>query len=197
MSTPRTARRNRRTNETEISVDISLDGSGTSNISTGVGFFDHMLDLFARHALIDLKLEAKGDLHIDAHHTVEDTGITLGLALAEALGDKAGITRYGHFLLPMDEALVQVALDLSGRPFLAIDLPSGLPPIGNFPVQLVEEFFRALSTNAGITLHIRLLAGRNSHHICEAVFKGVARALGAAMQNDPRVDGVPSTKGVL
>ncbi len=188
----------RKTTETDIEVTVALDGTGTSACSTGVGFFDHMLDQLARHALIDITVRATGDLHIDDHHTVEDVGIALGQALARALGDKAGIRRYGACLLPMDDALVRAALDLSGRPFLrcALDMPS--PKIGSFDTELVREFFQAFSTHGGITLHIDQLAGINAHHIAEASFKAVAQALRAAVEPDPRRAGtVPSTKGTL
>jgi len=194
----RKARISRKTNETEIEVEIDLDGSGAYDNETGVGFFDHMLDQLARHALIDMKIRAKGDLHIDDHHTVEDTGIALGQALAQAIGDKRGIRRYGACLLPMDEALVRAALDLSGRPFLvwSLDLPTS--KIGAFDTELVREFFTALAMNAGITLHVERLAGANSHHIAEAAFKAVARALREALETDPRkADAIPSTKGTL
>lgn len=194
----RTATVTRTTAETEISVTIDLDGSGRYDNRTGVGFFDHMLDQLARHSLIDMEIRAKGDLHIDDHHTVEDTGIALGRALAQALGDKTGIRRYGSCLLPMDDALVRAALDLSGRPYLVwnVDLPT--PKIGTFDTELVREFFTAFSTNGGITLHVDRLHGFNSHHIAEAAFKAVARALREAVETDPRkADAVPSTKGAL
>ncbi|MCC6000714.1 MAG: imidazoleglycerol-phosphate dehydratase HisB [Pararhodobacter sp.] len=188
----------RKTAETEISVSLSLDGSGQYDIATGVGFFDHMLDQLARHALLDLTLRAEGDLHIDDHHTVEDCGIALGQALAQAMGDKRGIRRYGSCLLPMDDALVSAALDLSGRPFLVwkVDFPT--QKIGTFDTELVREFFQAFSTHGGITLHVTALEGINSHHIAEAAFKAVARALRDALEVDPRkADAVPSTKGML
>ncbi|GFE48382.1 imidazoleglycerol-phosphate dehydratase [Roseobacter cerasinus] len=188
----------RATAETEITVTLDLDGTGAYDNKTGVGFFDHMLDQLARHALIDLTVRATGDLHIDDHHTVEDTGIAIGQALAAALGDKRGIRRYGSCLLPMDDALVRCALDLSARPFLIwnVDLPS--PTIGSFDSELVREFFQALSTHGGITLHIDMLHGLNSHHIAEATFKSVARALRDAIEVDPRkADDIPSTKGAL
>lgn len=188
----------RATAETEITVTVDLDGTGAYDNKTGVGFFDHMLDQLARHALIDLTVRATGDLHIDDHHTVEDTGIAIGQALAAALGDKRGIRRYGSCLLPMDDALVRCALDLSARPFLIwnVDLPS--PTIGSFDSELVREFFQALSTHGGITLHIDMLHGLNSHHIAEATFKSVARALRDAIEVDPRkADDIPSTKGAL
>ena len=188
----------RKTAETDISVEINLDGTGAYQNATGIGFFDHMLDQLARHSLIDMTIRATGDLHIDDHHTVEDTGIALGQALTEALGDKKGIRRYGSCLLPMDDALVRTALDLSARPFLIwnVDLPT--PKIGTFDTELVREFLQALSTHGGITLHIDMLHGVNSHHIAEATFKSVARALREAVEPDPRAAGVlPSTKGAL
>lgn len=188
----------RKTAETNISVEVNLDGTGVYDNQTGVGFFDHMLDQLSRHALIDLTIRAEGDLHIDDHHTVEDTGIALGQALASALGDKRGIHRYGACLLPMDDALVQCALDLSGRPYLVwhVDMPTA--KIGAFDTELVREFFQALSTHGGITLHVEALHGLNSHHIAEATFKSVARALREAVETDPRATGaVPSTKGAL
>jgi len=188
----------RKTAETEISVEIDLDGSGRYDNATGIGFFDHMLDQLARHALIDMTVRAKGDLHIDDHHTVEDCGIALGQALARALGDKRGIRRYGACLLPMDEALVRAALDLSGRPFLMWDLDLPTAKIGTFDTELVREFFTAFAMNGGITLHVSRLAGINSYHIAEAAFKAVARALRDAVEADPRKgDAIPSTKGML
>ncbi len=188
----------RKTAETEISVEINLDGTGAYDNQTGVGFFDHMLDQLARHALIDLTIKAAGDLHIDDHHTVEDVGITLGQALREALGDKRGIRRYGAFTLVMDEARVDAALDLSARPFLVWDVEFPTPKIGTFDTELVREFFQALSTHGGITLHVTKQAGVNSHHIAEAAFKSVARALREAVEPDPRrSDAIPSTKGAL
>ncbi len=188
----------RKTAETEISVEINLDGTGAYDNQTGVGFFDHMLDQLARHALIDLTIKAAGDLHIDDHHTVEDVGITLGQALREALGDKRGIRRYGAFTLVMDEARVDAALDLSARPFLVWDVEFPTPKIGTFDTELVREFFQALSTHGGITLHATKQAGVNSHHIAEAAFKSVARALREAVEPDPRrSDAIPSTKGAL
>lgn len=193
----RTSTISRKTSETEISLSLDLDGSGASTISTGVGFFDHMLTLLARHALIDLKVTAKGDLQVDAHHTVEDVGIVLGQALEKAIGDKKGICRYGHFTLPMDEVLVTVAVDFSGRPVLVADLPFKTPLIGEFPSELVEEFLRALSSNAKMNLHVRTLANGNSHHLSEAVFKGLGRAIRMAVAVDPREKGTPSTKGSL
>ncbi|MBC7153531.1 MAG: imidazoleglycerol-phosphate dehydratase HisB [Rhodobacteraceae bacterium] len=194
----RTATITRKTAETEITVTVALDGSGRYDNQTGVGFFDHMLDQLARHALIDLTVRASGDLHIDDHHTVEDVGITLGQALSRALGDKRGIRRYGDCLLPMDDALVRAALDLSGRPWLAWNLPLPTAKIGSFDTELVREFFQALVTHGGITLHVEALAGINSHHIAEAAFKAVARALRVAIETDPRkADAIPSTKGSL
>jgi imidazoleglycerol-phosphate dehydratase len=188
----------RTTNETAISVSLNLDGTGTSSCQTGVGFFDHMLDQLARHALIDLSVQAKGDLHIDDHHTVEDVGIAVGQALTRALGDKTGIRRYGHFRLAMDDTQVACALDLSARPFLVCNLPFTAAKIGTFDTELVREFFQALATHGGITLHIDLIHGFNSHHIAEAAFKAVARALREAVEPDPRMAGqLPSTKGKL
>lgn len=188
----------RKTAETDISVEINLDGTGTYDNQTGVGFFDHMLDQLARHSLIDMTIRATGDLHIDDHHTVEDTGIALGQALVEALGDKRGINRYGDCHLAMDDAQVRCALDLSGRPFLICNLDLPTAKIGNFDTELVREFFQALSTHGGITLHIDTLHGFNSHHIAEAAFKSVARALRVAVETDPRkADAIPSTKGAL
>ena len=188
----------RTTNETEISVSVTLEGTGQHHMATGVGFFDHMLDQRARHALIDIALTAKGDLHIDDHHTVEDCGIALGQALARALGDKRGIRRYGECSLPMDDAQVRCALDLSGRPFLVWNVPFPTPKIGSFDTELVREFFQALATHGDITLHVDLIHGINSHHIAEAVFKAVARSLRLAVEADPRMAGsIPSTKGAL
>lgn len=194
----RSATVTRKTAETDISVEINLDGTGVYDNQTGVGFFDHMLDQLARHALIDMTISAAGDLHIDDHHTVEDTGIALGQALTEAMGDKRGIRRYGSCLLPMDDALVRAALDLSARPYLVwnVDLPTA--KIGGFDTELVREFFQAFATHGGITLHVDKLYGLNSHHIAEAAFKAVARALRDALEVDPRKsDAVPSTKGKL
>ena len=187
----------RRTKETEIRVRLKLDGTGESQIKTGIGFFDHMLTSLARFAYFDLTLEAVGDLEVDQHHTIEDCGIVLGQALREACGDKAGIERVGEALLPMDEALVQVALDLSNRPYLVwdVDCPEG--QVGGFPVEMAEEFFRALAVQGGITLHLRQLSGKNRHHILEAAFKGVGRALGRALRPNTRYSGVLSTKGIL
>ena len=196
---PRSARRERRTKETTIAVDIDLDGAGAVEVATGLPFFDHMLAQLGRHGGFDLTVAASGDLHVDAHHTVEDVGIVVGEAMAEALGDKAGIRRFASIALPLDEALVDVALDLSGRPYLAyeVPLPPEVAPLGTppFDPQLAEEFWRAFATAAGLTLHVRLVAGKNTHHVLEASFKGVARALRDAV----RVEGVgvPSTKGTL
>ena len=188
----------RKTRETDISVTIGLDGTGRSDCATGVGFFDHMLDQLAKHALLDLSVAAKGDLHIDDHHTVEDVGIAIGQALAKALGDKRGIRRYGHFALVMDDARVEAALDLSGRPWLGWEMAFPTERIGTFDTELVREFFQALSTHGGITLHVDMARGVNSHHIAEAAFKAVARALRMAVEPDPRAgDALPSTKGVL
>lgn len=194
----RTATVTRNTNETEITVELNLDGTGTYDNKTGVGFFDHMLDQLARHAMIDMTVRCEGDLHIDDHHSVEDVGIALGQALTQAVGNKAGITRYGSCLLPMDDALVRSALDISGRPYLVwnVDIPT--QKIGNFDTELVREFFQAFSTHGGLTLHVDALHGFNSHHIAEAAFKSVARALRMALEADPRAGGkVPSTKGTL
>ena len=194
----RTGEVERTTKETAIRVRVDLDGTGVAKVATGVGFFDHMLEQLGRHSLIDLTIDAEGDLHVDSHHTVEDVGIALGTALTRALGDKRGIRRYGWAAVPMEEALVLVALDLSGRPFLAFDAAVPAERIGNYDPDLTEEFFMALTRSAGITLHIRLLSGRNSHHIVEGVFKAVARALRVAVEVDPRAAGdVPSTKGIL
>jgi imidazoleglycerol-phosphate dehydratase len=194
----RTASLTRATAETRIAVDINLDGTGRTQAETGVGFFDHMLDQLGRHALIDLALTAEGDLHIDDHHTVEDCGIALGQALARSLGDKRGIRRYGSCHLPMDDAQVRVALDLSGRPFLVWNVAFPTQKIGTFDTELVREFFQALATHGGITLHVDLIHGVNSHHIAEAAFKALAQALRAAVEIDPRkADAIPSTKGTL
>lgn len=194
----RTATVTRKTAETDITLTINLDGTGVYDNQTGVGFFDHMLDQLSRHALIDMTIRASGDLHIDDHHTVEDVGIALGQALSEALGDKKGIRRYGSCLLPMDDALVRTALDLSGRPYLVWNVELPTPKIGSFDTELVREFFTAFVTNGGITAHIDQLAGINSHHIAEATFKSVAQALRAAVETDPRkADAIPSTKGSL
>jgi imidazoleglycerol-phosphate dehydratase len=198
MSTPaRTATIDRKTSETTIKLTLSLDGEGNSDVRTGIPFFDHMLTLFARHGLLDLTVEAKGDIEVDFHHTVEDTGIALGQALSKALADKSGIRRYGSAYVPMDEALARVVVDCSGRPFLAYEAPRGVEAIGLFPFQLVEEFLRALAVNAGLTLHVSILAGRDAHHMAEGIFKALGRALDIAVSHDERVKGIPSTKGVL
>lgn len=193
---PREASLSRKTAETDIVLSLALDGGGRSSIETGVGFLDHMLTLFARHGLFDLTVNCSGDRDVDDHHSVEDVGIVLGQALVEALGDKAGIVRYGSFCCPMDEALVAVDLDLSGRPYLAYGLRLD-GKIGSFDAELVQEFCQALATHAAMNLHIRQLAGSNRHHVAEAMFKALARALDASTRVDPRVSGVPSTKGVL
>jgi imidazoleglycerol-phosphate dehydratase len=193
----RTARVRRETGETRIELSIDLDGTGRADVATGVGFFDHMLTLLAKHSLIDLAVKADGDLHVDAHHTVEDVGICLGRALAQALGDKAGIRRYGSLTLPMDEALVTVAVDLSGRPFCAWGAEVPLETLGTFNAPLAEEFWRAVASAGAFNLHVVLHYGRNTHHVIEAVFKATARALRQAVEPDPRGSGVPSTKGVL
>lgn len=194
----RSATITRKTAETDISVKVNLDGSGQYDNQTGVGFFDHMLDQLSRHSLIDMTVRCAGDLHIDDHHTVEDVGIALGQAVAQALGDKRGIRRYGECHLPMDDAQVRAALDLSGRPFLVWNVTLPTAKIGTFDTELVREFFQAFSTHGGITLHIDQLHGINSHHIAEAAFKAVARALRLAIEADPRKgDAIPSTKGAL
>ena len=188
----------RNTAETRIRVALNLDGSGQAQLSTGIGFFDHMLDQIARHGLIDLDIQAQGDLHIDGHHTVEDVGITLGQAFAKALGDKKGIRRYGHAYVPLDEALSRVVIDLSGRPGLEMDVPFKSGMIGGFDTQLAHEFFQGFVNHAGATLHIDNLKGENAHHQCETVFKAFARALRVAVERDPRAAGtIPSTKGSL
>jgi imidazoleglycerol-phosphate dehydratase len=188
----------RKTKETDISVRLSLDGAGLSRISTGIGFFDHMLDQLARHSLMDLDIEAKGDLHIDQHHTVEDVGITLGQAFRRALGEMRGITRYADALIPMDETLTRVAVDISGRPYLVFKTEFSNAKIGEFDTELAREFFQAFAQNAAITLHIETLYGANNHHIAETCFKGVARAIGRAVAIDSRqADRIPSTKGAL
>ena len=188
----------RKTSETDITLTLSLDGSGASDIATGIGFLDHMLTALARHALFDLTLRATGDLHIDFHHTTEDVGIVLGRALAQALGEKRGIRRFGQALVPMDEALAEVAIDISGRPFLAWDVIFEQPKIGEMDTELFEEFFRAFAFNALITLHVTRRAGSNAHHVAEGCFKALARALRVAVELDPRVgDAIPSTKGAL
>ncbi len=187
----------RKTNETQIELELHLDGSGRADIETGVGFLDHMLELFTKHGALDLTVRTSGDLHVDGHHTVEDTGICLGLALREAMGDKTGIRRYGHFTLPMEETLVTVAVDMSGRYALAYNAPVPAAKIGDFDSELLEDFWQAMAANALCNLHVLLHYGRNSHHIAEAVFKATARALRMAIETDPRMSGVPSTKGTL
>jgi imidazoleglycerol-phosphate dehydratase len=194
----RTATVSRTTTETDISVTLALDGTGRADIATGIGFLDHMLTSLARHALFDLKVAAKGDLHIDFHHTTEDVGIVLGQAFAQAIGDKRGIRRFGQALVPMDEALAEAAVDISGRPFLAWQAKFAQPKVGDMDTELFEEFFRAFAMNALATLHITRKAGRNAHHVAEACFKAVARALRMASEPDPRAGGaIPSTKGSL
>ncbi|MEY4750767.1 MAG: hypothetical protein RIQ60_2981 [Pseudomonadota bacterium] len=196
--TPRRAEVRRDTKETQIRVAVDLDGSGAAQLATGIGFFDHMLDQIARHGLIDLDIEAKGDLHIDGHHTVEDVGITLGMAVAQAIGDKRGITRYGHSYVPLDEALSRVVVDFSGRPGLVMDCEFTAGSIGGLDTQLVFEFFQGFVNHALVSLHIDNLKGRNAHHQCETIFKAFGRALRMALTPDPRSAGViPSTKGTL
>jgi imidazoleglycerol-phosphate dehydratase len=201
MSTIRRAQVHRKTGETDISLKLTVDGGGAGRIATGIPFFDHMLTLFAKHSLFDLEVRAKGDTHVDFHHTVEDTGIVLGQALLRALGDKKGLVRYGNFHLPMDETLVRVALDFSARPLLVFRAPKNINlnrlKAGNFPAQLTVEFLRAFAQEAGLTLHVEVLYSDETHHLIEAVFKGLARALEQAVRRDPRVKGIPSTKGIL
>lgn len=193
----RTATVTRKTGETDITVTINLDGSGQAEIDTGIGFFDHMLKSFARHGFFDLKVSARGDLEVDCHHTIEDTGIVLGEAMKKALGDKAGIRRFGYFLLPMDEALVLCAVDLSGRPYLVMDAQFAGERVGTFDTQMVHEFFYAVSYSCGMNLHLRELSGSNDHHVIEAMFKAFAKALDQAVSFDERIEGVFSTKGSL
>ena len=198
MTAPaRTASVDRKTSETSISLTLSLDGDGEAKVHTGIPFLDHMLTLFARHGLFDLEIRAQGDIEVDYHHTVEDVGLALGAALAKALGDKSGIRRYGSAYVPMDEALARIVVDCSGRPFLAYDAPRGVEAIGLFPFQLVEEFLRAFGVQGGLTLHASILAGRDAHHMAEAIFKALGRSLDVAVSHDDRVKGIPSTKGVL
>lgn len=197
MPTPRSAKRSRKTAETQIDLSILIDGSGESSIDTGVPFFDHMLTLFSKHGLFDIKLKTVGDIDVDIHHTVEDTGIVIGDCLREALGDKVGIRRYGCAHLPMDETLARVVVDLSNRPHLEFRAPAGTPSAPNMPFSLVEEFCRAVASNLRANIHVELLYGRDGHHIAEAVFKGLARALRDACEIDPRVKGIPSTKDAL
>jgi len=194
---PRTAKIDRATRETQIKLELNLDGSGQGSWKTGVGFFDHMLELLTRHGAFDLTVEAKGDLHVDQHHTVEDVGICLGQAVKQALGDKAGIRRYGHFTLPMEETLATTAIDLSGRYALVFNAEFSSPKIGDFDSELVEDFWQAFAANALCNLHMLVHYGRNSHHVSEAIFKSAARALRMAVETDPRQPDVPSTKGTL
>jgi len=197
MSSPRTSTRNRKTAETSIQLSLDIDGTGVSSIQTGLPFFDHMLTLFSKHGLVDLQVKTIGDLQVDAHHTIEDTGIVIGECLREALGTKEGIRRYGLAYLPMDETLVRVVVDLSNRPHLEFRAPAGTPSAPNMPFSLVEEFCRALASNLRANIHVELLYGRDGHHIAEAIFKGLARALRDACERDPRVKGIPSTKDTL
>ena len=193
----RRAQIDRKTSETAIRIDLTIDGRGQSTIATKIPFFDHMLTLFARHSLVNLDVQADGDIEVDFHHTVEDTGIALGQAFAQALGDKRGIRRYGWAMLPMDETLARVVVDFSGRPFLEYRAPQSVASIGGFPFQLVEEFLRGFSVHAGCNLHAEILYGRDAHHMAEALFKGLAKAVDQACQVDPRVEGIPSTKGTV
>ncbi len=193
----RTALIERKTKETDIRMALDLDGSGKNSISTGIGFFDHMLEGFSRHGFFDLEASVKGDLQVDGHHSVEDAGIVLGTAIREALGDKAGIRRYGSFILPMDEVLVLCAVDLCGRPYLGFDYEFKAPMVGDFDTELVHEFFYAVSYSAAMNLHIKVLSGGNAHHVIEAMFKAFAKALDMAVSYEPRVEGVLSTKGAL
>jgi len=194
---PRRAEQSRNTTETSVSLSLNLDGTGVSRIETGIPFFDHMLTLFSRHSLIDLELEVSGDVDVDYHHTVEDSGIVLGECLKRALGDKKGIARYGHAYVPMDETLSRVVVDLSNRPWLEFNAPSGSPDAQNFPFSLIEEFFRALSSNLRANVHVEIFYGRDGHHIAESAFKSLARALRVAASRDERVKGIPSTKEAL
>jgi len=197
MGNERTCEKSRKTTETYVKVSLNLDGSGKYNVTTGIGFFNHMLSLMGKHSLMDLNIKADGDLVVDAHHTVEDTGIVLGTCISEALGDRSKIKRYGSAYVPMDEALAFVSLDISGRPYLVFDGDFNKDMVGNMDTQLVEEFFRALAFNSGITLHIKVLYGKNDHHMIEAIFKAFARALCEAITIDPRIIGVNSTKGCI
>jgi imidazoleglycerol-phosphate dehydratase len=197
MQTHRTSQLERKTAETQIEVKINLDGTGKHSIQTGVGFLDHMLVLFSKHALIDLEVHAVGDLHIDAHHTTEDVGICLGQVFRESLGDKSGIRRYGHLVLPMEETLVTSAVDFSGRSYLVFNAPMPSAKIGDFDSELVEDFWQAFANNAQCNLHVLLHYGRNTHHIAEAIFKATARAIRSAIEIDPRQQGIPSSKGIL
>ena len=193
----RSAARTRTTRETDITISVNLDGTGRSKIETGIGFFDHMLEIFARHALLDLEVKAKGDVQVDFHHTVEDIGLVLGSCINQALGDRRGIRRYGFFLLPMDESLCEVALDLGGRPFLVYSTTATDFFVRDFNTRLFEEFFRALSVNARMNLHIKHTGGGEAHHAAESIFKGFARALRVAIETDPRETGIPSSKGII
>ena len=193
----RQAQIQRSTNETDINILINLDGEGLSKVHTGIGFFDHMLTLFASHGRFNLNVECDGDIEVDGHHSIEDIGIVLGTAIKQALGDKRGINRYGTFYLPMDEALAFVSMDISGRPYMVYDGGEMAPMIGNYDTELTEEFLRAFAFNAGITLHVKVLYGNNSHHKVEAIFKALGHALRIAVENDPRMNDIPSTKGVL
>lgn len=193
----RIAQLTRTTKETDITLSINLDGEGTGNISTGIGFFDHMLNSFARHGFFDLEIQAKGDLYVDSHHTIEDVGIVLGEAIAKAMGDKKGIKRYGSLILPMDESLILCSLDLSGRPYLVYDVDYTVDRVGYFDTEMVKEFFHAMVYSAGMNLHIKKLAGSNNHHMIEGIFKSFAKALDEALSYDPRIKDVLSTKGTL
>jgi len=193
----RTATLTRKTRETDITVTLNLDGTGISNVETGIGFLNHMLELFARHALVDLEIKASGDVNVDYHHTVEDAGLVIGACLNQALGDRRGIRRYGFFQLPMDESLCETALDLGGRPFLVFASAMKHMKVRDFEVKLLEEFFRALTVEGRMNVHIRQVYGDEAHHVCEAMFKGFARALRMAVENDPRETGIPSSKGTI
>lgn len=193
----RRATKTRITRETDICMSLNLDGTGEANISTGIGFLDHMLELFTKHSLIDLELQAKGDVHVDYHHTVEDVGLVLGSCIQEALGDRKGIRRYGFFLLPMDESLAEVAVDLGGRPFCVFACSLKHAKAGDFDVKLLEEFFRAVSVEGRMNIHLRHIYGDEPHHVCEALFKAFARAFRMAVENDPREKGIPSSKGTI
>ena len=193
----RVSKISRKTKETDITIEIDLDGTGKADVTTGIGFLDHMLDSFARHGLFDLKVRAVGDIHVDSHHLIEDTGIVLGEAIREAVGDKKGIKRYGYFILPMDDALVLSAVDLSDRPYLVFDVRFSTPSMGDYDTQMVREFFYAVSYSARMNLHLRQLSGDNDHHICEACYKSFAKALMGAVEKNPRIDDVLSTKGKI
>lgn len=193
----RTAKLKRKTRETDIEIEINLDGKGVSSIDTGIGFLDHMLELMSRHSLVDMKITAKGDVHVDYHHTVEDIGLVLGACINTALGDRRGIRRYGFFLLPMDEALCEAAVDLGGRPFMVFQSPLKHMMVRDFEVKLLEEFFRAISVEGKMNIHLRQICGDEVHHVCESFFKGFARSLRMAVESDPREHGIPSSKGTL